>query len=336
VKVSELGEFGLIKLLADVVGKAKDLKGSAWKNLLIGIGDDAAAWKSESSVQLATTDSLIQDIHFELGISTWGEVGWKAIAVNLSDIAAMGGVPRYVMVSLALPGETEVDCVTSMYQGMLEIAGRFEVAIIGGNISSASKVMVSVALLGILEGKSMLTRHSAKIGDQIAITGYTGLSAGGLQMLRHNLKFDEEATRLFRAAHLKPVPRINEGQALLNNGIKSAIDISDGLIADLSHICEASNVGARITQSLIPIHPLLQANFKDDCQQFALSGGEDYELLFTAPAQSIRKVQKILPCPVTVIGEIIGKMAGQVILTDAGGNNVLLQSKGWEHFKPRA
>jgi thiamine-monophosphate kinase len=238
-----------------------------------------------------------------------------------------------VMVSLALPGETEVDCVTSMYRGMLGIANQFGVAIIGGNITSAGKVMISVALLGILKGKSMLTRHSAKLGDRIAITGYSGLSAAGLQMLRRNLKFDEKTSKLFRAAHLKPVPRINEGQILLHNGIKSAIDISDGLIADLSHICEASNVGSRISQNLIPIHPLLETNFKDDCHQFALTGGEDYELLFTAPDKIIRKVQKKLSCPVTVIGEIIDKTVGQVILTDSSGNNILLQSKGWEHFK---
>ncbi len=336
MKVSELGEFGLIELLADIVDRTKHPQDSSWQRLLIGIGDDAAVWQGDSSIQLATTDSLIQDTHFDLNITTWEELGWKAIAVNLSDIAAMGGIPKYALISLALPGELETDCVSSLYQGMAQIANQFGVAIIGGNIASASRTMITVTVLGSLESKSTLTRSAAVPGDQIAVTGYTGLSAAGLKMLKQKLSFDAETSRLLRRAHLQPTPRINEGQVLLRHGVKAAIDISDGLIADLTHICKASKVSARINKDSVPIHPILQSNFKSDCQQLALSGGEDYELLFTTSSQVINQIKQAISCPMTVIGEITKGTPGQVTLIDAAGKSIPRQQGGWEHFKSKA
>jgi thiamine-monophosphate kinase len=335
MKVSELGEFGLIELLADIVDRTKNPQDSSWQRLLIGIGDDAAAWQGDSSIQLATTDSLIQDTHFDLNVTTWEELGWKAIAVNLSDIAAMGGVPKYALISLALPGELETDCISSLYQGMAQIANQFGVAIIGGNIASASRTMITVTVLGSLESKSALTRSAALPGDQVAVTGYPGLSAAGLKMLKQKLSFDAETSRLLRRAHLQPTPRINEGQVLLRHGVKAAIDISDGLIADLTHICKASKVSARINKDSVPIHPILQSNFKSDCQQLALSGGEDYELLFTASSQVINQVKQAISCPITVIGEITEGTPGQVTLSDAAGKSIPWQQGGWEHFKSK-
>ncbi len=135
MKVSEIGEFALIDLLADMVYRARDKSREPWKNLIAGIGDDTAAWHGDASIQRATVDALIQDVHFSLDTTSWEEVGWKALAINLSDIAAMGGNPRYVLVSLALPGRTEVEDVTALYRGMLDLAQQFEVAIVGGNIS---------------------------------------------------------------------------------------------------------------------------------------------------------------------------------------------------------
>jgi thiamine-monophosphate kinase len=335
MKISELGEFGLIELLADIVDKTKNTQDISWQRLLIGIGDDAAAWQRDSSIQLATTDSLVQDTHFDLKITTWEELGWKAIAVNLSDIAAMGGIPMFALISLALPGELETDCISSLYQGMAQIANKFGVAIVGGNVASASKTIINVTVLGSLRSKSALTRSAAVPGDQIAITGYTGLSAAGLKMLKQKLSFDAETGKLLRQAHLQPTPRINEGQVLLYHKVKAAIDISDGLIADLTHICKASNVSARINKDLVPIHPILKSNFKSDCQQLALSGGEDYELLFTASSKVINQVKQAISCPVAVIGEITKGTPGQVTLSDASGRNIPWQQGGWEHFKSK-
>jgi thiamine-monophosphate kinase len=335
VKVSELGEFGLIRLLADIVDTSKNARDASWQRLLIGIGDDAAAWKSDGSVQLATTDSLIQDVHFDLNIVTWEELGCKSIAVNLSDIAAMGGIPQYALVSLALPGATETDSVSSLYHGMIEAGNQFGVALAGGNVSAADKVMITVTILGTLKGKTAIMRSAAKVGEHIVVTGYTGLSAAGLRMLKKNLKFDNATTRLFREAHLKPIPRVKEGQILLHCGVKAAIDISDGLLADLTQICEASRVSARIRQDLIPIHDALRAHFKDDCQQLALAGGEDYELLFTAPGRTINKVKQSLSCPVTVIGEIADGTPGQVTMVDTEGKTISPQQGGWDHFSSK-
>jgi thiamine-monophosphate kinase len=333
MNVSELGEFGLIELLADIVNKTKNPKDVSWQRLVIGTGDDAAAWRVDDAIQLATTDSLVQDTHFDLNIVTWEELGWKAIAVNLSDIAAMGGVPKYALISLALPGELETDNVSSLYQGMAQIANRFGVAIVGGNIASADKTIINVTVLGSLESASALTRSAAVPGDQIAVTGYLGLSAAGLRTLKQHLKFDVETTQLLRQAHLKPMPRVDEGQILLHHGVKAAIDISDGLIADLTHICQASKVSAGINQDELLIHPALKNNFKSDYLQLALSGGEDYELLFTASNQVIAQIKQAVSCPVTVIGDITQGKPGQVTLIDADGGIIPWQKAGWEHFK---
>jgi len=336
MKVSDLGEFGLIELLADIVDKTKNPQNASWRKLLIGIGDDAAAWQDDGSIQLATTDSLVQDTHFDLNITGWEELGWKAIAVNLSDIAAMGGVPRYALVSLALPGELETDSLAGLYQGMAHIANEFGVAIVGGNVASAGKTMITVIVLGRLEGKHALTRSAAIPGDRVAVTGYLGLSAAGLRMLKQNLNLDAETSSLLRQAHLQPTPRVKEGQTLLHQGVRAAIDVSDGLIADLAHICKASQVSARIREKLVPIHPVVQANFEADCQQLALTGGEDYELLFTATNQVIEQVKQAVSCPVTVIGEITEGMPGQVTLIDTAGRSIGWQKAGWEHFRSEA
>ncbi len=333
MKVSELGEFGLIRLLADIIDSARNLKDDSWQQLVIGVGDDAAAWQCDGSVQLATTDSMVQDTHFDLNITGWDNVGFKAITANLSDIAAMGGVPRYALVSLALPGEIETDCVAELYQGMVRAAIQFGVAIAGGNIASAEKVVITITVLGYLKNKAALTRSSAQPGDQIAITGYTGLSAAGLRMLKQNLKFDTKTAKLLREAHLQPVARVREGQILLLHGVRAAIDISDGLIADLTHICEASLVSATVRKNLVPIHTSLYNCFERDHQQLALTGGEDYELLFTATEQVMQQVKEALSCPVTVIGEITEGKVGQVTLVDDAGNSISWQQAGWEHFK---
>ena len=336
MKVSELGEFGLIELLAEIASSAINSKDSSWQNLIVGVGDDAAAWQVDGAVQLATTDSLVQDTHFDLNIVTWEELGWKAIAVNLSDIAAMGGAPQYALVSLALPGEVETDDVISLYRGMVKVAARFGVAVVGGNVAASEKTMINVTVLGNLESTQMLTRSAALPGDLIAVTGYLGLSAAGLSMLKQHLKLDVETTLLLRQAHLTPTPRIDEGQILLHRAVKCTIDVSDGLLADLAHICQASKVSARINQKALLIHPALKKNFKTDYLQLALSGGEDYELLFTASTLIMPRLKKTMPCPITVIGEITEGKQGQVDLVDEDGEIVPWQKAGWEHFKSRS
>jgi len=326
MKVSDLGEFGLIDRL-DRMAAGKD------KQLLIGIGDDAAAWKGDSSIQLATVDSFIQDVHYPSGTASWPEIGWKALAVNLSDIAAMGGIPRYGLVSLALPTDTEVEDVIALYEGMLELAKKHGVTIVGGDISHAPLVAISITVLGYSPRKQILTRSSAQPGDVIAVTGYLGAAAAGLEMITKKLKFNQEATARFRQAFFKPTPRIAEGQLLVEQGVKTAIDISDGLVADLGQIAKASGVGARVEAERVPIEPPVKAGFGDRALELALTGGEDYELLFTAGAEVMDRVKKSASCPVTVIGEIT---AGKgVAVVDRQGKPLKMSGGGWEHFSRR-
>ena len=326
MKVSELGEFGLINHLAKMVSTPED------KQLLVGIGDDAAAWKNNASVQLATIDSFTEGIHFPTGTASWEELGWKALAVNLSDIAAMGGIPRYALASIALPDDTEVEDVTSLYTGMIELARESGVAIIGGDTSSAPLVSITITIIGDATNGNILTRSAAKLGEQVAVTGYLGAAAAGLEMLTRQLQFASEATTYLRNAFLHLHPRISEGQMLVEQGVKTAIDISDGLVADLKHVCEASQVSAQKEVDSVPVQPLVKANFGDKWLELALSGGEDYELLFTASAEVIDKVKRATSCPITVIGKIVTGKIGEITLVDGKGNPVNLGKKGWEHF----
>jgi thiamine-monophosphate kinase len=339
MKVSELGEFGLIELLTDIVNKstsARAASGSGY-HLLLGIGDDAAVWRTDASIQLATTDTLVQDVHFTLDTATWEELGWKALAINISDIAAMGGIPRYALVTLGLPSHTEVEDAAQLYLGMAQVARKFDVAIVGGDIIGAPVVFISVTLMGITKGEAdyphnILSRSAAMAGDLIAVTGYLGASAAGLQMLKAKIQFDRETTSLLREAHFRPLPRVREGQILLAEGARAAIDISDGLVSDLAKLCQASGVGARIRAHKVPIHPTVRAAFKEDCLRLALGGGEDYELLFTARAEVLDRVKRQIACPVTVIGEIVRDETCQVRLMDAEGKEMRLEEPGWDHF----
>ena len=332
MKVSELGEFGLIDLLAKMIADSQSQQPVPHPPL-IGIGDDAAAWHSEISTQLATTDSLIQDIHFSFNTISCKELGWKSLAVNLSDIAAMGGVPGYALISLALPAETQVDDVAALYEGMIELAQQYQVAIVGGDTCRSPVVSITVTVLGITHGKNMLRRATAMPGDSIAVTGYLGSAAACLEMFNNNLKFSAEVTAYLRDSFHKPLPRIAEGQLLAEQGIITAIDISDGLLADLTHICRASNVSARVESGRLPVHPMVKDSFGEKALELALSGGEDYELLFTGTAGIITRASADLSCPVNIIGEITAGKPGEINLFNIHGKPVRLSGTGWEHFK---
>ena len=335
MKVSELGEFGLIDLLAKMVNGSRDNKTTSWQRLLIGIGDDAAAWESDALTKLASTDSLIQGIHFTLDIASWEEIGWRAMATNLSDIAAMGGLSQYALVSLALPDSTRVEDITALYQGMIDITREHGVAIAGGDTNSAPLLVINITILGSVrnQDKHILSRSTAKVGEQIAVTGYLGAAAAGLEMLTKRLKFGSETTTLLKKAFLQPYPLIAEGQLLVEQGVRTAIDISDGLLSDLGHICKTSQVSALIEIDRVPIHSTVKANFGEKSLELALSGGEDYQLLFTASTETINKVKKVASCPITVIGEIVSERIGEITLVDSQGNTYHLNKTGWEHFK---
>ncbi|MGB5925707.1 MAG: thiamine-phosphate kinase [Dehalococcoidia bacterium] len=333
MRLSELGEFGLINLIRTASARCENPERTPWREMLLGIGDDATAWQSGNRIQLATTDTLVQNVHFDLSAITWEELGWKALAVNLSDIAAMGGIPNYALLSLALPTQLKVKDISELISSFTHIATEFGVAIVGGNVVAAPNIVITVTIIGCSKGKTMLQRSTASRGDQIAVTGYVGLSAAGLEMLKGKTISDPEARNILRQAHFKPIPRVREGQILIEQGVRTAIDISDGLVADLDHICESSKVNAKINIEQVPVHPVVTEHFPNS-QELALSGGEDYELLFTADKATVARTKRALSCPVTVIGDIIKEeLPTRVLVVDSRGTIIPYKKRGWNHFK---
>ncbi len=331
MKVSQVGEFGLIDLLQKEAEAAQDKAQPAWKNLIIGIGDDAAAWRCARPVQVATVDTLVEGIDFTRQIIPWEDIGWRSMAANLSDIAAMGSAPRYALVSLGLPDDTDAEDIVRLYRGMTELARQHGTAIVGGDISGAPVIVITITIMGDSAG-DLLTRSAAKPGDKVAVTGYLGAAAAGLEVLLGKKTLPANEVAPLRQAFARPVPRVVEGQALVASGVRCGMDISDGLVADLGHICEMSRVGARVEVDRVPVHPAVRAWFGERALSLALSGGEDFELLFTAGADTIKEVKNKLPGLVTVVGEITADNPGRVILVDAAGKPVTLQRGGWEHF----
>jgi len=294
MKLSELGEFGLIDLCT------RDLIHDRRK-VLKGVGDDAAVLRTDGSKHLLfTTDMLVEDIHFSLSYMSFKEIGWKSLAVNISDIAAMGGIPKHGLVSIGIPPNLEVEEVELIYAGLRECARRWQVNVVGGDtVKSPGPLVINMALLGEVEENRLICRSGACPGDFIYVTGSLGASAAGLYTLQNQEKiWPEEIKSFVRRAHLLPVPRVREGRALAStSGVSAMDDISDGLAGDISHICTASGVGCIIEVSQIPVSPeVVQAAriAGRDPLDWALYGGEDYELLFTVRPEAVSKVEQVL------------------------------------------
>jgi thiamine-monophosphate kinase len=334
MRISELGEFGLIRNIQSL-----SLRKSS--SALIGIGDDAAALKvSSSKILLVTTDMLLEEIHFDFSFTDFHSLGWKSAAVNLSDIAAMGGVPRYCLTSIGIPDYISVEQIKDFYRGFHSLMSTHKTVLVGGDTChSRSEMVISVTVLGEVNKKNLLSRAGAKPGDRVFVTGTLGDSAAGLEILKKRAKArggmakGAEARTLI-ARHLRPVPRTAEGRAIAHSGCASAmIDISDGLSSDISHICEQSGVGAEIRSDRIPISPSLMklsGALTMPVLFYALSGGEDYELLLTVPPGKIKRLQS-LNVPVTEIGTI--KRGKAVLLVDGSNKKRRLQPGGYDHFR---
>ena len=340
--VREIGEFELIGILADVLEAGEGPTGATPKDggmprLRLGIGDDAAAWDTPAGAMVLTTDTMVDGVHFTTGTTSWRDLGWKSVAVNLSDIAAMGAWPAYAVVTLGLTGAEPVDGVKALYEGMRDLCGRYGTKVIGGDVVRAPVLFITVAVTGAAQGQggALLTRDAAKAGDVIAVTGSFGSSAGGLALLTEGMAgaAGEEAERLL-AAHRRPMPRVREGGALLRCGVRAAMDVSDGLVADLAKLCEASEVSAVVRADRLPIDESLAAAFPERCLSMALEGGEDYELLFTASPDVVDRVAAEIDVQVTVIGEIRDGAAG-VEVRDGRGEVLSVGAGGWDHFGTR-
>lgn len=320
MKVTDIGEFGLIKRLSERLGVPSR------EDLIVGIGDDAAVWRVGGRAVIATTDTMVEGVHFLPG-AAWPDVGWKALAVNVSDIAAMGGRPAFALVTLAIPPDTDVTDLDALYEGLRECAEAFGVTVAGGDIVKAPQVSITVALMGEAVIDSglplLLRRNAAQAGDAIAVTGALGDSAAGLRRLQEGAAGDDPAFR----AHMRPQPRVEAGLSAIEAGIRCGIDVSDGLLQDIGHICEESGVSAVVRAADVPIgHVALEAG-EQDALRLACTGGEDYELVLVGPEE------KLCGLDVTVIGEIVGRTEPLVALTGANGKPIGFGRAGWDHLR---
>ncbi|MEP7147713.1 MAG: thiamine-phosphate kinase [Acidobacteriota bacterium] len=297
------------------------------------VGDDCAVLPKDSKTDLLlTTDMLVEDIDFRLDWMRPESLGYKALAVSLSDIAAMGGTPKWALLSIGIPTTVwKGRFVDKFYEGWFALARQHRVELIGGDVSrTPDKIMIDSVVAGeVRRGKAVL-RSGARPGDSIFVSGSLGGAAGGLALLESG-KGDQQSGRKQKeliARQLRPTPRLDVGKYLTrNNHATSMIDISDGLGADLHHLCDASSVGARIEIERLPMDPNLNAATKERNLQFALSGGEDFELLFTSPRKKLFSSQ--LP-PITRIGEVTSN-AGIVELVGEGWERALPRV-GYRHF----
>jgi thiamine-monophosphate kinase len=322
-----VGEFGLIERLASVIGAETP------SDLIVGIGDDAAAWRVGEQVLLATTDTLVEGVHFLPEFAPWVDVGWKALAVNVSDIAAMGGEPLFALVTLAVPVEAEVSFAEELYGGLTECAREYGVTVAGGDIVRAPQVSVTVALIGraqMRDGEPLLMRRdAANVGDVIAVTGTLGDSAAGLWRLRKGATEEDALVR----AHLRPLPRLEEGQEAARVGIICGIDISDGLMQDLAHVCEMSGLGAEVREDLLPLSDDLRAAYPEDAPALAVGGGEDYELLITGDEKTVERAGEEMSAALTLIGRMVESPEHRPRLLDSAGKELTVAVRGWDHLR---
>jgi len=341
VQVSEIGEFGLIKLLTQEFGIAyPPARGTpAPEGLEVGIGDDAVVTSKREGALIWTTDTMVEGNHFTPESTSWRDVGWKALAVNLSDIAAMGGVPHLALVTLTLPPDFETDDALELYRGLHDAANAFDVTLGGGDIVRSPVFSITVALSGwALEAggpAALLCRDAAKPGDVVAVTGQLGAAAGGVRLIVQGPDFDApghpESESLLCGAQHRPQPRVALGQAAVRAGLRCGMDVSDGLIQDLGHIASASGVALHIEAARVPVSNDLRVVFPGDALAMALTGGEDYELILVGPEDVMDNYIGETEKQVTVIGRAEDGEAN-VTVVDEYGKAMTFERRGWDHL----
>lgn len=335
--ISSLGEFGLIDHLASAfkIKRSETVK---------GIGDDAAVLDYGGDPVIVSTDLLVEGIHFDLMYHPLKHLGYKAAIVNLSDICAMNAVPKHITVSIALSNRFSVEAVDELYEGIRLACEVYDVDLVGGDTTSSPRgLMISVTAIGTAPKERITYRSGAKAGDILCVTGDLGAAYLGLQLLERekqvflanpDMQPELHEKKYLIGRQLKPEARLEAIQYFEKKGLipTAMIDISDGLASDLLHICKASGVGAFVEEAQVPIHDetRMQAmEFHIDPITCALSGGEDYELLFTVDPSDLDKVRFM--DSVYIIGEITAKEDG-VMLHSSGGQRHTITAQGWKHF----
>ncbi|MDD3877540.1 MAG: thiamine-phosphate kinase [Bacteroidales bacterium] len=336
--ISSLGEFGLIDHLT------KEIK-PINKSSLVGIGDDAAVLDYGDKQILVSTDLLVENVHFDLIYTPLKHLGYKAAVVNFSDICAMNGIPRQITVSLAISSKFSVEAIEELYEGIKLACKKYNVDIIGGDTtSSVSGLMISITVIGEAEKDKIVYRHGAEEGDLIFVSGNIGAAYMGLLILERekavykeqsDMQPDLEGFDYLLERQLKPEARLDIIQKLKELDVvpTAMIDISDGLGSEILHICKQSGVGCNVYDNKFPLDPLTIStaeNFGIMPEVAALSGGEDYELLFTIKQSDYEKLKDVED--LTPIGHITGKNALAYVVGASGGA-VEIKAQGWDHMK---
>jgi thiamine-monophosphate kinase len=309
----------------------------------VGIGDDAAVVDTGRHDTILTTDMLVEGVHFDRASASAHDLGHKALTVNISDVAAMGGSPRFGLVSIGFPPDVETSWVMELYGGIREAAGEYGMAVIGGDTNRAGKVVLSVTVVGTVARNHAVTRSGARPGDRLVVTGSLGAAAGGLRLAQADPHEVREALasdwgRRLVQAHLRPVARVGEAETLASAGATAMIDISDGLALDLSRLCAESGVGATVALPDLPVADGLEDLAKTfegnlDPLDLALHGGEDYELLATIPPEAVQEAAERLAERFGTGLSVIGTVTeDELRAVGEDGTERPLEPKGWDHF----
>jgi thiamine-monophosphate kinase len=335
-KIKDLGEFGLIDRLS------RNFKNHL-SDTVLPIGDDCAAYSASSSKnQVVSTDALVENIHFKLSIISAEQLGKKAIAVNISDIAAMGGTPTRILITLGISKKVSSSFLDQLYKGIRKTCELYNIELFGGDtVSSPNCFFINVTIIGETKKGKLFTRKGARKGDLIFTTGTLGDSSLGFKIqYEKKWKCSAKSKKYLLEQHLTPIPRLKESQLLARSTrkINSMIDVSDGLVQDLHHICKQSGTGAVIFEEKLPQSPEFSKVCSDNNLNptpFILNGGEDYELLFTLPADGVKNLYRQFEkakALVTHIGEITQPSEKVSLLKKNGKREILRQSSGFNHF----
>jgi thiamine-monophosphate kinase len=296
--------------------------------IVVPVGDDAAVVRAGAGELVLTTDALVEGVHIDRATATARDIGHKAIAVAVSDIAAMAGSPRFALSALTLPDDVESAWAIELFGGMREACDELAVALVGGNVAKGPAIGVAVTITGEVSPGRAITRAGAEPGDLVVVTGSLGGAAAGLRLAR-DVPAGRWTDEMRDAIHrqLRPTPRVGEAQVLARHGVTAMIDVSDGLALDLTRLCEASGVGVRLNIPKVPVHPAA-------AEGEALGGGEDYELIATMPsdaaaADAATELRELFSVPLTVIGTIEPEGIEAI---DAAGVVRPLERSGWDHF----
>lgn len=333
--IAQVGEFGLIDRLTDTLGTIKP------DDLIVGIGDDAAVYRVGNGVQVVTTDALVEGVHFDRTFAPMEHIGYKALTVNVSDIIAMNAKPRFATIALGLPNNVSVEQAELLYAGIRRAANQYGVVVVGGDVTAAERLFLSITVIGEAEESDVIYRKGARPGDFICVTGDLGSAAAGLKVLlaekevfqKKEAQPDLSLWRYVVERQLAPKARQDRLQLWRENDFRpsSLIDISDGLASEVHHLCRASGTGANLDAAFLPMHvETIRAaeRFGDQPFTYALFGGEDYELVFTAPEAELSKLPDD---SFAVVGQM-NTFENDVTLTLPDEETIPLDAGGFRHF----